>query len=208
MFICNYFVLLPLIVFQLNTYTVDAEKIVDEVQKKYKAFENFIVQFTQEIQSTALEGKQIIKAKLTYARENKYRLEYKNQLVMSDGKTIYNYSKNLKRVVITNFEENFFSPQYLILNLPKDSRIEYKGEEKSGKETLKIISFVPTRVNSQFKSFTIWVDNNFLIKKIETEDWAQNKYTINIQYFTPNTQIDPSTFKFNIPAGVKVVDLR
>jgi len=186
----------------------DPQRIVDEVQKKYSSFQSFSANFTQEIQSSAFEEKQIVKGKLLFAKENNYRLDYKNHLIVSDGKTIYNYSKNLKRVIITNFEENFFSPQNLLVYIPKESKLEFKGEEFSGKEILKIISFITSKINSQYKSFKIWVDSDSFIKKIETEDWAQNKYTITIHTFIPNLKIDPEQFRFKIPKGVKVVDFR
>lgn len=201
---------IPLIIFAQikKVENFNPEKFLDEVQQNYKSFENFVVEFTKEVSSPAISGKQISNGKLYYLNQNKYRLEIDEQLIISDGQTIYNYSKKAKRVVVTNFEENFFSPQNLLTNVPQNYKKEFLGEENLGNKKAFKFRFYPSSSNPEFKTMIVWLTSNKIIQKIQVEDWAGNLYTIETKIFSSNQPIKEDLIKFKIPSGVKVVDLR
>ena len=189
-----------------NNFKVD--KFLNEVQQNYRDLENFVIEFTREVSTQAISGKQISRGKLFYLHKNKYRLEIDGQLIISDGEKIYNYSKKAKRVVITKFEENFFSPENLLTNFPQSSKKEFLGEENfNNKRTYKFL-FYPASSNPDFKSMILWISDDKLIQKIQVEDWAGNVYVFTVLNFNKNQQLKDDLVKFNIPKGVKVVDLR
>ncbi len=189
-------------------FQFNPETFIKDVQANYSKIDNFVIDFNQIISSSAIEGRQQLKGKLYYSKTNRYRLEINGQLIVCDGQVIYNYSKNSKRVVITNFEENFFSPQKLLVDLPEYSKIEYKGEENLNNQKVYKFLFFPERSNPEFKQMMLWIGEDKIIYKIQTEDWAGNKYSFVIEKFLLNQPLKSELFKFKIPAGVKVVDLR
>ena len=44
--------------------------------------------------------------KFLFKKENQLRLELKNLIIVSDGKTNWNYNKKQNKVIITNYDEN------------------------------------------------------------------------------------------------------
>lgn len=187
---------------------IQPENFIKEVQKQYSELNNFVIDFTQEIYSYVVDGKQELKGKLYYSKPNNYHLEMDEILIVCDGERVYNYSKKAKRVVITSYEENFFSPQNLLVNIPGYSKIEFIGMDKSNNKNFFKFSLIPTHSKPEYKSMTLWIDENRTIWKIQTEDWAGNNYTFTILKFNFNQDLKNDLFRFKIPSGVKVIDLR
>lgn len=187
---------------------INPETFIKEVQKQYTNLNNFVIEFTQEIFSYAIEGKQELKGKLYYSKPNNYRVEINEHLIVCDGEVVHNYSKKARRVVITNFEKNFFSPQNLLVEVPKYSKVELTGMESLNNKNLYKFSLLPSPSNPEFKSMKLWIDETRTIWKIQTEDWAGNHYAFIIHKFSSEQDLKSDLFKFKIPSGVKVVDLR
>ncbi|MFN4111703.1 MAG: LolA family protein [Ignavibacteria bacterium] len=187
---------------------INPETFIKEVQKQYTNLNNFVIEFSQEIFSYAIEGKQELKGRLYYLRPNNYRVEINEHQIVCDGEVVYNYSKKARRVVITNFEKNFFSPQNLLVEVPKYSKVEFIGMENLNNKNLYKFSLLPSPSNPEFKSMKLWIDEAKTIWKIQTEDWAGNYYSFVIHKFNPDQDLKSDLFKFKIPSGVKVVDLR
>ncbi|MGB9664455.1 MAG: LolA family protein [Ignavibacteria bacterium] len=186
----------------------DPDKFLKEVQNNYKNFQNFVVEFTREVSSPVISDKQISNGKLFYLSQNKYRLEIDEQTIISDGETVYNYSKRAKRVVITKFEKNFYSPQNLLTNIPENLKKEFSGEEYFENKIVYKFRFYPSSTLLDFKTLIVWISTDKIIQKIQVEDWAGNVHIITNKKFSPNQLIKEDLIKFKIPAGVKVVDLR
>ncbi|MBM4174896.1 MAG: outer membrane lipoprotein carrier protein LolA [Ignavibacteria bacterium] len=191
-----------------NPFQTNPQQIISEVQKKYSAINDLRAVLTQSVESSVTSEPQKVKADLYFKKENNYRIEFKNQLVISNGITSWNYSKPAKRVVITNYEENFFSPQTLLFNLPAKSSSKFEGIEKLDGEEHSIISFSPKGSDFSFKNLKVWISKNYLIKKVEAEDWAQNKYSFMFLEIKINTNLSANLFEFTSPSGVKVIDIR
>lgn len=191
-----------------KTNEINPDKFLNEVQQNYQSFKNFVIDFTREVSTQAFSDKQISRGKLYFLQKNKYRLEINGQIIISDGETVYNYSKKAKRVVITKFEENFFSPENLLTNLPQSSKKEFLGEELLNNKKAYKFKFNPVTSNPEFKSMILWITNDKLIQKIQVDDWAGNGYVFTVSNFIQNQKLKDDLVKFNIPKGVKVVDLR
>lgn len=191
-----------------NFFQTNPQQIISEVQKKYSGINDLKATLTQTIESSATSEPQLIKADLYFKKENNYRIEFKNQLVISNGITSWNYSKTAKRVVISNYEENFFSPQTLLFNLPSKSSSKFEGMEKLDGEEHFVVSFSPKGSDFNFKALKVWISKNYLIKKVEVEDWAQNKYSFMFSDSKINSDLNDNLFNFTPPGGVKIVDLR
>ncbi len=205
---------LVLLAFSFNIVLaqVSPQQIISEVQKRYSQIIDFKAELTQSITSSLTNEPQTVKAVFYFKKVNQFRLELKNQILVSNGKITWNYTKPAKRVVISNYEENFFSPQNLLFNLPSKSTVKFDGTEKidpsaDGHEVQKLL-MLPQGPDFTFKSLRIWVTKDFLIKKVEAEDWTQNKYTFVFNEIKINSDLNDQLFNFTVPSGVKTVDLR
>jgi chaperone LolA len=191
-----------------NFFQTNPQQIISEVQKKYSGINDLKAILIQTVESSVTSEPQLIKAELYFKKANNFRIEFKNQLIISNGITTWNYSKIAKRVVITNYEENFFSPQVLLFNLPSRSISKFEGMEKLDGEEHFVISFSPKGPDFNFKALKVWFSRNYLIIKVEAEDWAQNKYSFMFTDLKINSNLDDNLFNFTLPGGVKIVDLR
>ncbi len=191
-----------------NPFQTNPQQIISEVQKKYSAINDLRAILTQSVESSVTSEPQQVKAELYFKKENNYRIEFKNQLVISNGSTSWNYSKTAKRVIISNYEENFFSPQTLLFNLPSKSASKFEGTEILDGNEHFVISFSPKGSDFNFKTLKVWIAKNYLIKKVETEDWVQNKYSFMFLDIKTNLNLDENLFNFSPPSGVKIIDLR
>ncbi len=187
---------------------LEPDNFIKDVQNFYSSLENFELNFNQIISTQVIQQSQTFKGRLLFSKENKYRLELDNQIIISDGISIYNYSKKAKRVVITNIEENIFSPQYILLHIPKFSKVIYKGEEDILNRKAFHFELLPIRSNPEYKKLNLWIDEEKIIWQIYIEDWAGNNYQFIVDNFKTNQKLSKELFTFKIPSGVRVVDLR
>lgn len=206
-FITVIFIIINIVLASQND-KFNPDKFLKDVQQHYKNLEDFVIEFTKEISSPVIKGGQISKGKLYFLNKNRYRLEIDGQLIISDGETIYNYSKKAKRVVITKFEKNFFSAENLLTNFPQNFRSEFLSEEKLGNKNVFKFRLLPASSNPEFKLMYLWISQEKIIQKIQVEDWAGNIYYFSILSFNSNQKLKDDLIKFKIPSGVKVVDLR
>lgn len=188
-------------------FNTDVE-LLKKVQKKYNSSKNIYMSFTQTGGSLVSEMKQSLKGNLFYSKGNKYKIELKDQIIICDGKTVWNYSKLNKRVIITNYEENFFSPSNLLVKLPEKAKIQFLGEERIDNNKYQKVQFNPTDEELNFKYLIIWIAEDLSIRKVYTEDWAGNIYSYIIDKISFNEKFNEDIFYFTIPKGEKVIDLR
>ncbi|MCX8009692.1 MAG: outer membrane lipoprotein chaperone LolA [Ignavibacteria bacterium] len=197
--------LLPLFLTQISE-----DKILAEVQKKYSSIKYLKANLTQSMEITVGDKKKITEQTFNFVfkKDNKYRLESEKQLIVSDGKSIWNYNPFQKRVVITKAENNNLSLQYFLFQIPSESEVKFVGTEKvDGSEVYKL-SFRAKEKNLNFKHFDVFITKNFLIKRIETYSPAQDRIAFSLSNINLNPNVNDSIFDFVIPAGVKVIDLR
>lgn len=206
-----------MIIFQLLTFfialflnQISEDKILSEVQKKYSSIKYLKANLIQSMEITVGDKKKATEQTFNfiYKKDNKYRLESDKQLIVSDGKSVWNYNPFQKRVVITKVEDNNLSLQYFLFQIPSESEVKFVGTEKIDDLEVYKLSFRAKDKNSSFKQFDAYITKNFLIKRIETFSPTQDRIAFSLSNINLNPNIKDSIFDFVIPAGVKVIDLR
>ena len=109
-------------VFIVNSlFAQDAQEIIHKVQAKYKGIKDAKAGFSQTVKPKS--GKSQSSSGTIYIqKENKYRIESKDQVVVTDGVTSWSYSAKKKQVVIDNYKEsgNTFSPNKYLFDYPEN----------------------------------------------------------------------------------------
>lgn len=179
----------------------DANSILRELRNKFNSINDLTVDYSQKA-----GGKVILNGKIIFKKENKYRVENKNQIVGSDGVAAWNYNSTQKKYIITNYDSennSIYSINYLVYQLPNECILSARTEGN-----LKVLELTPKSTNLQFKRIELWINTDYLIQKIVLSDLNNNTNEISLSNYKLNQKISDSLFSFNPPEGTKVIDLR
>ncbi|MBX7041660.1 MAG: outer membrane lipoprotein chaperone LolA [Ignavibacteria bacterium] len=186
----------------------DAQEIIRRVQSKYDNISDAKATFTQTVKGSGGKGNSS-SGVIYIKKQNNYRIEAGNQIIITDGVTSWVYSPNKKQVVIDNYKDDgsTFSPNKFLFSYPENFYSDLEGEETIGGTACYLIKLTP-RGGSNVKSAKIWIDKNEdLIKKI-TISTNQSTSTYTLKDITLDAGVSSSKFTFTPPSGVEVIDLR
>ena len=172
------------------------------LQSSFDSLKDFSADFVQ-----LNNGKVNIEGKFFFKKENKLRLELKNLIIVSDGKTNWNYNKSQKKVIISNYDENdpsVFSLKRIIFDYPSKCQVT-EGPDKSGN-----VLILKPNSNSGINAYLIkiWVNKNNNVEKVTIIQSSGNVLEVKFSKYKMDTGIPDSKFSFTPPQGTKIIDLR
>ena len=145
-------------------------------------------------------------------KNDRYRLETEDQLIVDNGKTFWRYNKLENQVLIDyakKSEEDVLLSDFLF-DIQKKYFAELVSEEKTGKQKQFVIKLTPKNTEeSYFKAIKVWVlDKTWEIQRVVYIDINDNKTEFEITQLKINVPIPENAFTFKPPQGVDIVDLR
>ena len=179
----------------------NADKVVKELQSKFDKIKDLSVEFTQ-----LDNGKSKLSGMLFIKKENKLRINTKNLIIVSDGKTSWSYNKKENKVIISSYDENepsVFSMRELVYDLPAESDIEISND--NGQRVLKL---TPNSYEYNFNNVSIWLSEDSLINKVILKDAAMGKVEVKFYNYNLNQNLIDSEFSFTPPEGSRIIDIR
>jgi len=189
-------------------YSQDAQEIIKNVQSKYNSTKDAQATYSQSVKYSS--GSTQSSSGIIYIqKEDKYRIESKNETIVTDGVTSWSYSKKKKQVVIDNYKNdgNTFSPNKFLFNYPENFYSDLDGSETVSGSDCYVLKLSP-RHKGSVKSAKIWVDKEEnLIRKI-TINSSESSTTYSLKKITLDAGLASSKFTFSPPEGVEVIDLR
>ncbi|MEJ5350670.1 MAG: outer membrane lipoprotein chaperone LolA [Melioribacteraceae bacterium] len=197
-------VILFLLSFQI-LYAQSGSEALKKIQNKFNTVTDFTANFIQSDCNSSGKNSSALSGKIYYKKKNKFIVELKNQLIVSNGETIWNYNQKQKQVIISYFSDDptVYSIERIIYNYP--SLCSIKLLKKDNEE---IIQLIPREGLLDLKDIKIWKDNNNMISKLEVTDIGDMCYLIQFENITINQNLPDNKFTFNPPKGIRIVDLR
>lgn len=191
-----------------NSYSQDAQEIIKKVQSNYNGIKDAKASFSHSVKYSS--GKSQSESGTIYIqKENKYRIETKGQIVLTDGVTSWSYSSKKKQVIIDNYKNdgNTFSPNKYLFSYPENFYSDLEGSEEVSGVDCYLLKLSP-RSKGNVKSAKVWVDkNDHLIRKIHIVS-SESTDTYLLKKISLDTGISSSKFTFSPPSDVEVIDLR
>lgn len=191
-----------------SLYSQDAQEIIKNVQSKYNSIQDAQASYSQSVKYSS-GSTQSSSGTIYIQKEDKYRIESKDEVIVTDGKTSWSYSKKKKQVVIDNYKNdgNTFSPNKFLFNYPENFYSDVEGSDQVAGADCYVLKLTP-RHKGSVKSAKIWVDKEEnLIKKI-TINSSESSTTYSLKKITLDAGLSSSKFSFSPPEGVEVIDLR
>jgi chaperone LolA len=186
----------------------DAQEIIKNVQSKYSSITDATANYSQSVQYSS--GKSSSSSGIIYIqKEDKYRIETKNDVIVTDGVTSWAYSKKKNQVIIDNYKDNgnTFSPNKFLFSYPVNFYSDLDGDENVGGNDCYLLKLTPRKKGS-IKEAKICVDKNSnLIRKIVITT-SESTSTYILKKITLDSGVSNSKFSFSPPDGVEIVDLR
>ena len=196
----------------VQTSDQNAVKLLKSVSQKYSAYKTMQMDVSLTIENLESKSKETKSGKVS-GKGNMFKAEMGNQLIMSDGKTLWTYLKDVNEVQISDFEQGqgIMSPNDIFKIAEKDYLV-YMGEKvtESGK-SLQIIELTPKNKSLSFSKIKMYIDtSDNTVKKGVVYDKNAIHYTYTISNFKSNVDMPDSNFKFDKSKypGVEVIDLR
>lgn len=190
----------------------NAEKLIKKIQKQYRDTKRIEIHFTETTKFSFTGTESNVSGTLQMDGKEKYRFDADDQVLVSNGKTLWRFNKVESQVLIdkVNTEEtdDFFNS--FLYHIDDHYFGEIFEEKKINNTKVYGIKLTPKpSQQSPFTSIKIWVqDKSWRIHRLVYTRYNGNstEYTINKMIFNPNFPAE--LFSFTPPQGIQVIDLR
>jgi len=206
------FSLLFVLFFWQAALSADVNDIIRNVQKTYDRMDNFSAVFRQ-IDTFKLTGSRTETIGKIYIKNgDKYRFESEDQVIVTDGKTVWTYNALSKQLLIDRVRKNSGAllPRDLLFKYPKTHYATLLGEEKKNGRSFYLVRLDPKEgVRGYIKSIRLHIEKkSWLIDEIETTDPNGNTSLFEISKINRKTKLADTLFTYQPPKGAEVVDMR
>jgi chaperone LolA len=187
------------------------KEITEKIQARSSMIDDAVATFQQHVKFGYSSIEQSFSGTLSLKKPNRYRIESDQQVVVTDGATVWAYTPTNNQVLIDRYKENenSLSPEKFLLNLPATYYVSLVGSEKSAGSTRYVLKLVPKDDRSFVRSVKVWIDGaTWNARRIMLVDVNDTETTYVITELKLNTNLPLKTFSFSAPAGTEVVDLR
>lgn len=178
------------------------EKLLHSLQKKFETINDLTVEVVQKS-----NGNQVFSGRLFYKKENKFYLDLKNILVVSNGLILWNYNKNQNKVIVNDVDKtdpSFFSFSRIVYDYPSKCVITSEKEGSSD-----ILNFVPQEGSDlSFYQARLYITEDYLISKIMLSDGGSENIEVVFSNYNLNQGLADSKFNLDPPEGSIVIDFR
>jgi outer membrane lipoprotein carrier protein len=180
--------------------------IVARVLERYAGLETLQARFEQTMTSDLFDDVERVSGSL-YMRGPAYRILTGTRTIVTDGETSWIHDA-LENQVLIDYQvedEMSFSVHQFLYSF--DERFDVSGTTKVGNSWR--IALSPRDPDDYFRDLELVVqDADAMITEIRVEDINEVSIRISLSAITKNPKLDDDLFRFEMPAGVEVVDLR
>lgn len=190
----------------------NAEKLLNTISKRYKAFKTMKADFIYAVESKVDKMAEKQKGTLL-VKGNKFKLDIAGQIIICDNATIWTYSSEVNEVQINHYnpKENSIRIDDLFTMYNKGFLSKIVETKKDGNKEITTVELTPTNKKKNFFKIKLTIDktNQTILKSI-VYDKSGTIHTYTITNQVPNLKLEDKTFMFEKSKypGVEVIDLR
>jgi outer membrane lipoprotein carrier protein len=188
-----------------------AQDVLERMKKMYDGIRDAELTFLQKTRFELSKLEQQVDGRLLLKKTNKYRVETRDQTIVTDGETVWSHSMASNQVLVDHFKlgESSISPEKVLTGAPSDFNASLLGREKLGRTDVVVLKLIPRNERSAVRSMKLWVDSStWLIRRVEIVDVIGKQTEYLVTDAKLNTGIQDSRFTYQVPEGTEVVDLR
>ncbi|MDZ7724287.1 MAG: outer membrane lipoprotein carrier protein LolA [candidate division KSB1 bacterium] len=180
--------------------------VLKSVRDTYQSFETVCAEYTQTFHWTLANETRQITGKICTRNGKKFRINTSDQLIVTDGKTLWTVNKMNDQVLIddaTGEQDNPFLKSFY------DTYLEhYSADFCSGDSEFLCIVLTAEQQGEFNQTVRLWVDKKNMIRKIERTDINNNRTVFDIQSIETDITLPAETFVYEPDANQEIIDLR
>jgi outer membrane lipoprotein-sorting protein len=190
-----------------------AKGILDQVSAKTKAYKTIRTEVSYTLTNTK-SGVKSTKTLKVWLKAAKYRIDTGDQLIISDGKSVWKHVKGDEEAELSNPEpgEDGISPSNMFSIYEKGFKYKFVKEEVKAGKTIYIIDLFPLKPKEKdYTSIKVRIDKATMrIVSAEMNGKNGSVYSYTIKTFTPNETLGDDLFIFDKAKfpGVIINDVR
>ena len=174
-----------------------ATEILNKVIENTESYETIKVDFTYKMYNEEANIDESKDGKL-YIQKQKYRLLIANQMIISDGETIWTYLKSDQEVMISSADESeeTINPSNLLNSYNEDYKSKFIKETIIDGRQIEIIELKPLK-GKTYSLIEVTIDKakkQILVFTIFDKNGSE--YSYQIKEFIPNIPLSDTTFTF------------
>jgi outer membrane lipoprotein-sorting protein len=199
-----------MVLFQQGMAGIAADELASQVEKRYRSLSDISMDFTKVTRSEIFEKPSLVQGKMLMKNPDKFRIETKDEIIVCDGKYVWDYSVENEQVVKSSVDksESTFKPNQYLSDFRTDYVPSLIGEEKIDKIPCFKLLLSSKQEDALIRKMTIWVDKqNYLARKIEYKDSQDNDIVLEFKHIKVDRKIKDTEFVFQAPPGVEELDL-
>lgn len=190
----------------------DADDVVKNMQKTYRKANTMQIEF-QEVTRFKFTGTESsVSGTLVMAGKDRFRFTTEDQILVSDGKTLWRFNKIENQILVDEAregEQDEFLNTFLI-ELKDHYYSQLVEEYKADGKTIFVLKLTPKpSEQSPFTDIRVWVeDDTWRVRKLVYTRYNGDETEYRIDTLAFNPEIPDSVFALTPPEGTRVIDLR
>ena len=195
----------------VHAKTPSGKEIIKDVQGAYKKLDSFSCNFRLEFTWAMVNEKDVEEGSIEMAKGDRFRYEASNQVMVTDGKTLWRFSPANKQCIIENVKQvdDAVLPRELLFNYPKKFDPGEVTEVNLDGRLTYTFPLVPKEGGLGVEKVTVWIDaTDFITRRMQYQDDSGNSTLYILQDIRTDPGIPDDHFIFNVPDDVKAFDLR
>jgi outer membrane lipoprotein-sorting protein len=213
--------LLPLVlaVSVLPTQSIqaqDAQAIVGRSSTVYRSLASLSADFVQVIDNPMIDSAES-RGTLIQAGPSKLSMRFTDppgEAIVIDGEHVWVYTPSTVPDQVLRLAVPSGGPVYgynllaWLLDRPAERyTAKYLRQEKLGNRTMEVVELIPAVPDLPFDRAVLWLDReDALPRRLEITEKSGALRTLALSKLRVNRKVPDSTFKFQVPPGVRVVD--
>lgn len=145
---------------------------------------------------------------MALSRPGKFRWQYAapaQQLIVTDGNTLWLYDEDLKQVTVRPAAEALQGTPAALLSQKKTLTETFSVGDDGETDGVRKLKLVPKSKESDFQDVSLWLRNGAPVRML-FRDTLGGSTDISFSQPRTNIKLDAALFRFTPPKGVEVID--
>lgn len=183
-----------------------SDAAAQQLESALRGLSSFRAEFRQVVTNAEGEETETAAGTVSLARPGKFRWDYREpeQLIVSDGVTVWLYDADLAQVTIRPAAETLIGTPALLLSGRSDISAEFDVAGGGDEDGLAWIVLTPKSAESDFRELAVGISDG-QIRRMRLVDRVGQTTRLEFDNIERNSRFAEGTFSFTPPPGVDVV---
>jgi len=208
---CRLIWLLLLVTIGSARADMEPKRILKEVEKKLTEAVTFQADFLQEFYWKMTEETQLLKGTIYLKSDDHFYIETEDQIIVSDGRTLWMFNKMANRVLIDNLinSDETILPRQIFMKHTEEYNSTLKGEETVEDVPCYYLQLTALTEDTFVPVVNVWIQKNEWVPvKIEQIDINENRTIYIMKNIVTGQPVDEKMFTFSVSEGMEIIDMR